>query len=1299
MQLPIDQLLGHCPECLLELGLSVPGETLPEEGEFREDQVEVDAVPGTVIGRYKLLEQIGAGGFGLVFMAEQTEPVHRKVALKVIKAGMDTREVIARFEAERQALALMDHPNIARVFDCGATESGRPYFVMELVNGLPVTEYCDRERLSTEQRLELFIKICHAVQHAHQKGIIHRDLKPRNILVTVVDGQPVPKVIDFGVAKALGQRLTEKTLFTAFQQIIGTPAYMSPEQAGLSGVDVDTRSDIYSLGVVLYVLLTGAAPFEADIYKKAALDEVRRIIREVDPPKPSTRLKTLGPKLIDVAKCHRADAATLPRSLEGDLDCIVMKCLEKERTRRYETPNDMALDIARFLGNEPVVARPPSVAYRLQKTARRHKFAFAASGAFLVLLIATTAVSYWQAVVATSAKYEADSARATADTAKGEAMAEARRANAKEVEARNALAASDFLQAIRYISEDKDNDAVAHLIRRLRVSPSHEAAAVRLATLLTYRSWCEPIGEPLKHSQHLTSAQFSPNGKCIVTTSEDRTARLWKADTGRPLSEPLKHSDQVHFAEFSLDGDCVLTATWGGALRLWDTHTGQPLTLTFGHHATVHSAQFSPDGTRILTASSDKTAQVWDAQTGMPLIQGCKHANRVNSAQFSPDGKRIVTASQDKTARVWDAKTGQALTEPLKHNREVVSAFFSPDGKEVLTVSADDVLRVWDGQTSRLLNELPTDSQQPGLDMTRRQMTPEAYAGRMWDARAGLLLAEPRWLSEDLLAAQIRLDGQRLAALPGDMMRVWRVHAVRRFGLASAQFSPDGLRIVSTSADAARIWDADIGKVLTEPIRHSEPIVSARLSPDGTRLVTASWDDTAQMWDTQAGLLLTEPLKHEGWVRSAHFSPNGKRIVTASDDFSARVWEARSSQQVIETLKHSGRVTSAQFSPDGTRILTASDDKTAQIWDAQTGRALLGPFKHENTVGSAEFSPDGKRVVTASWDNTARVWDALTGLPASEPFKHTEAVTSAQFSPDGSRVLTVSQTGTQVWDVQTGQSVSKHTGAVTSAQFSPDGNLVVTASVDGTARVWDAFTGRPLSDPLIHSEGVSSAQFSPDGKRVVTAAYDDTARVWDAQTGKPLTEPLKHIEGVTCAHFSKDGKWVVTVASDSVRVWDSWSGEAVTDSLRHGNRVNSVEFSPDGTQLVSASEDCSARVWDIAPPPGRHPDWLLQLGEALCGEILSEQRFAQVSRADVIKRVRESLARAPADDDWVVWGRWITGDRVTRTISPFSKVTIRQWITNRIRVGTTNELMAARNVVNGTGNLLLRPQVEQALAV
>ncbi len=430
--------------------------------------------PGTRIGRYKLLQQIGEGGMGVVYMAEQEEPVRRRVALKVIKLGMDTRQVVARFEAERQALAMMDHPNIARVLDGGATESGRPYFVMELVQGVPITEYCDKAKLSSKDRLKLFMQVCQAIQSAHQKGIIHRDIKPSNVLITMHNGEPMPKVIDFGIAKATNQKLTEKTLFTNFASMIGTPAYMSPEQAELSSMDVDTRADIYSLGVLLYALLTGTTPFPEKRLRSLGYGEMQRVIREEEPERPSTRLSTMAneQKTI-IARNHGEELASLSNLLKGDLDWVVMKCLEKDRNRRYETASGLVSDLKRHLENEPVTARPPSGSYRFQKMVRRNKGAFGAGVAIALTLIAALAFS----TAAFVRERKARLAEAKAELARAAAR---NRAEAEGIRADNV--SSFVTEYLKTVIPDLEQQGHFSAIRQLLV------VADRLASRMTNAS-------------------------------------------------------------------------------------------------------------------------------------------------------------------------------------------------------------------------------------------------------------------------------------------------------------------------------------------------------------------------------------------------------------------------------------------------------------------------------------------------------------------------------------------------------------------------------------------------------------------------------------------------------------------------------------------------------------------------------------------------------------------------------------------------------------------------------------------
>jgi serine/threonine protein kinase/tetratricopeptide (TPR) repeat protein len=424
---------------------------------------------GNRIGHYKLLQKIGEGGGGVVFMAEQEEPVRRKVALKIIKLGMDTKSVIARFEAERQALAMMDHPNIARALDAGATVTGRPYFVMELVRGIKITDYCDQNRLDTRQRLGLFIQVCQAIQHAHQKGIIHRDIKPSNILVTLNDGVPVPKVIDFGIAKATEARLTDKTLFTAYEQIIGTPAYMSPEQAEMSGLDIDTRSDIYSLGVLLYELLTGRTPFDPKKLLQNGLVEMRRTLREQEPQRPSTMVTTMQAAELTAAAAQRhAEPPKLISLLRGDLDWIVMKTLEKDRRRRYETANGLTMDIKRYLASEPVIARPPTRLYRFQKLVRRNKVVFAAGGAVAAALFIGITVSTRLFFMEKAARQRAVAA---------EQQAELARVN--EAQLRRLAEAREKITQANVLINQQNFDEADQLINQVSITqPTVEGAAV-----------------------------------------------------------------------------------------------------------------------------------------------------------------------------------------------------------------------------------------------------------------------------------------------------------------------------------------------------------------------------------------------------------------------------------------------------------------------------------------------------------------------------------------------------------------------------------------------------------------------------------------------------------------------------------------------------------------------------------------------------------------------------------------------------------------------------------------------------
>jgi WD40 repeat protein len=1037
---------------------------------------------GAVIGRYKLVEPIGEGGMGAVWLAQQREPVKRLVALKVIKAGMDTRQVLARFEAERQALALMDHPGIAKVLDAGTTPSGRPYFVMELVKGTPITRYCDDHKLTPRERLLLFVQVCQAVQHAHQKGVIHRDLKPSNVLVAPYDGRPVVKVIDFGVAKAAGQPLTDRTLVTGLGAVVGTPEYMSPEQAELNNQDVDTRSDVYSLGVLLYELLTGTTPLTGRRVREAALLEVLRAIREEEPPKPSTCLSTTA-ELPAIAAARGVEPARLSRLIRGELDWIVMRCLEKDRNRRYESASALAADVQRYLSDEPVLACPPSGWYRFRKFARRNKAALATSAVAAVMVV----------VLATSGALIALGQRAARDAQQAEARAEEERGKAVERGRREAyfhlitLAYRDLaVELLAQCPEDLRGWEWYYLMRLCRVEP----LVIRVQTAVngvafspdggrlasaggdgTIKVWNSRTGEvvqtlPAAHADAVVAVAFHPNGKHLASTGADRKVKVWDLTTGREVfgdeCTAIRKFGTAYTVAFRPPDGRHLAACNEGVVRVWDWEHRQPIHDFPGHEYHSIPVAFSADGRHLATGGAwGRGQRLWDVEAGGRLVRTFPaHRHPVSALAFSPDGGRLAIASFDRTVHVCDTVTG-GLLHTLLHPGNVDCVAFSPDGRRLASAGEDKTVHIWDADTGR-----------------------EVLALRGHAARCGCVA-----------------------------------------------FSPDGRRLASASIDQTiRVWDAtplredERQEDLTVP--HGDEVYTLAVSPDGRRVASAGYDALVNVWDAKSGREVGRLSGHTLVVFGIAWQPDGRRVAAAGSEgrrHTVRAWDAATGREAFAIPAGPDHFAlpfqAVAFTPDGRYLVTGKADGVLQVWDGGTGEPVGTLGTHDREVRGVVFSRDGRHLATTSGDGNVKLWDATRLAGGQEARLTLQARVpgprpglNATFSPDGRWLATGGPDNViEVWDVRDGRKLRTlrgHSGDVYTVAFSLDdeGRWLASGGEDSTVKVWDSRTGELVRSFRGHTGLISSLAFSPDARRLYSGSRDKTVKVWDLT---PLTEGRK----------------------------------------------------------------------------------------------------------------------------------------------------------------------------------------------
>jgi eukaryotic-like serine/threonine-protein kinase len=1217
--------------------------------------------PGARIGRYKLLERIGEGGFGVVYMAEQEEPVRRRVALKVIKLGMDTRAVVTRFEAERQALALMEHPNIARVFDGGATETGRPYFVMELVRGVPITRYCDENRLPPKARLRLFITVCHAVQHAHQKGVIHRDLKPSNILVTLHDGVPVPKVIDFGIAKATSAHLTDKTLFTRFHMFIGTPAYTSPEQMEMSELDVDTRSDIYSLGVLLYELLAGRPPFDPDALLKSGLDAMRRTIREVDPPRPSIRLATLShTDRTSVAQVRGTDASKLSLLLRGDLDWVIMRSLEKDRTRRYETPAALAADIERHLASEPVAARPPSNVYRLRKFIRRHRVGFFATTAVATALIV--------GLIASSILLVREQlARARAVTAERTAVDLQHQAEVARAEEVKRAARTSLELANRNLSDGRVADGLAYLAYAARKDPLNPILAPRLASVLASHNFVLPESPPFECGSRVIALRYALDGRTFMAGTEDGMMRVFDSATGKVVRE----------------------------FRL-----GKPVCWITG-------SMFARANDRIFGARfPDNALMVFDATTG-----GSPHRASIqldhavmpvpDAVGLSPDGRWIFAYTPGVGKFwLWDALTGEErLAQSLE--RRNLDFDFSADGR-LLSIAAGDEVRLWS-----LPDCVPT------VEPIRVERAP----GRKDSWMFARFSPDSRHLAIIDPYAGIQLCDTAMGALPGPRIDMEGSAFVKAW-----EFSPDG-RLLCVGEKTSEIRDLATGRIISLPFSSRDGFSFQRsFSRDGSLLlVTPTKEGLASLWDTKTGAAIAEfTLRLPANIRGA-LSPNGAQIVVGTSEGAIhRLQVGRGIARPL-VLARPQPLLPLAFLPDApARLLWLTDDRS-RVLDVASGREAAGGFTFPRKLTQAAPGDANKSALRSdlkfllvrngaeweAWELSAggaikvvplqdkpppngiitfnpvadlvaindlariRVWDLRTGACVGPPINpgFPLAAQSVNFTPDGRRLAASYILGAPViWEVATSRPATgtfepNPERSFSSVQFSPDGTKIVTADFRGEARLWDTATGAPLSPVIRAADMLYQAAFSPDGLYFTTRSSAEL-RIWDAKTAEVVGEPITLLGSGMYLRFSSDGRRLAAECQDGkVHLLDVRSAHAFAEPMNHGAVRTSVGgFSPDGLFVRTETSANDFRIWSVPPalPDGTPPpEWLLQLATACAGKVVNDQgQLADVSDAAAkIESLRAQVDALPANTPLADWGRWILNDRADRSIAPGFTIT------------------------------------------
>ena len=1155
----------------------LPATTVPESSRPSSKQ----------IGPYKLLQQIGEGGMGTVWMAEQERPVRRRVALKLVRGEFGSKETIARFEAERQALAMMDHQNIAKVLDAGTTDSGSPYFVMELVKGIPITQYCDDNKLSIPERLELLIPVCRAVQHAHQKGIIHRDLKPSNVLVTLYDGNPVPKVIDFGLAKALEQqtKLTDKTMFTEFGQVVGTVQYMSPEQAEMNALDVDTRTDIYSLGVMLYELLTGSTPLDKETIRQNALLKVLQMIRETEPPRPSARLSSSGDAITGISQQRKIAPAKLQQILRGELDWVVMKALEKDRTRRYETASSFAEDIQHYLDGEAVEARPPSTGYRLRKTIRKHRAALFTTATIACLLLA--------GLLGTGTMWFRASSLADANA---------------ELARENERKATEALEAEKAASEAAENERIA----RERMEAEKEKAEVNLLEANKQRQRAE--------------ANRAEADRRFVENQIQRAFRFY--DEGDAYKAVLTLARTFEIVPQMPDKLKQLIGTFIG---LWHDQIAATPQAIYDFKYGMRSGDVSPDGNVIAISFTDGSVYLVSSQGVDELPE--KHGAEVNYTCFSPDGTKLATASDDGTARIWNVADKTAIGPPLQHDGEVHAAAFSPDCRLLMTGDSTRHTRLWDAKTGQELGEPVNHGFGWILDLAFSKDGSTVLCGD------GGLTEDGKWLPQSHLwsVASAKPTGVefKTSNTAADVVMFHPRDNVAvigdRSGLVTLADLKTGAVLHQITAHRDRVSDLDYndGANVFEITERRDWVSDLDYNNDATVLVTGSTNGTAKLWDGRTGKQIGSSLHHQNRVNSVAFVETDNTMFSVADN-RAVVWKVRRPADIkpVRVIRIGAPLLSAAYTSEGSRIVTESLKDLRSVvkaWDSTTGEHL-GDLTPTAISGPTDVSSDGAKMVYATRNRKCVLIDTSTGELLAEPIDIQQVATEIALHPDQDRFVATSDSNTaQLWSFATGAKIGQsmpHPMTCRLPDFSPDGKILATSCWDGNVRFWDAASGEPVGASFDCGAGMNSVAYSPNGKLIATVLRNKTVSIWNVDSRERISGPLSHRSDVWRAMFipnsdliaTASGRWRDTRPEEAaVTIWSVSTGKMLAQ-WDHPHHISSIVLHPNGKSLLSACFDGNVRVWQLPTPIQGEPERIRVWSEVITG--MTSQSSGAVSFLD-----------------------------------------------------------------------------------